>query len=77
MTNDEFNRVIGLTKMNPETATVRAMRLALVDGVPILRAAREIGINRSAVSVAIRRLRQVAELKNCPTCGHELMKGQQ
>lgn len=65
MTPTDFARVLADACMSPESRTARAVRLVLVDRLSDNAAAREIGVNPSAVTRAKNRLlRRVP----CPHC---------
>ena len=65
MTPTQFSRALTDAGMSPESRTARAVRLVLIDGLSDNAAAREIGVNPSAVTRARNRLlRRVP----CPHC---------
>jgi hypothetical protein len=66
MTPRQFAAALAGTRMPPDSASSRAARLVLVDGLSMHAAARECGIGHSAVSRAVARIQP---RETCPTCG--------
>lgn len=73
MTPRQFDLALSGTRMRerPDSATVQAARLVLVDGLSRNAAAKAQGIDIKAVSRAVERLRP---RERCPHC-HQLMPG--
>ena len=72
MTEEQFSAVLALTGADPGSRTSRAARRALVDGLTPHAAAVEQGLKPSAVYRAVHRLRAIASVGCCPTCGRPL-----
>lgn len=69
MTPSQFTRALSGTRMPPDSATARAARLVLVDGLSRNASAKRLGIDIKAVSRAVERL---APPHRCPACGRKL-----
>jgi hypothetical protein len=72
MTPHQFYRILGITRMPPDSASARAARMVLVLGSTAYAAAKANKINESAVSRAVKRLRTIADSGLCPCCGRAL-----
>ena len=67
MTDRKFDQLIAAHGLRG-ARTIAACRLVLVDGLPAIEAAQKAGINRSAVSRALAKLRREV----CESCGHPI-----
>lgn len=75
MTPADLARAIALTGADPDSATMRACRRALVDGLSAYAAAREQGIGHPGVYRGAAKLRAALARPTCPTCGRPAMEG--
>ena len=69
MTAADLDRAVRLTGANPKSATMRACRLALLEGVAPYAAARQAGVSAPGVYKALGKLRAALARPVCPTCG--------
>lgn len=69
MTAADLDRAIHTTGADPDSATMRACRRVLLDGLPTYAAAREVGIGHPGVYRALAKLRAALERPTCPACG--------
>lgn len=69
MTSSEFSAALARTRMSPDGRAARGARMALVDGLLISEAATVVGLDRSAVSRAVSRLRPVRTCEHCHGSG--------
>jgi predicted DNA-binding protein (UPF0251 family) len=65
MSPAQFTRALSGTRMPPDSATARAARLVLVEGLSRGEAARRTGIDQAAISRAVQRLQPSHA---CPQC---------
>lgn len=72
MTPAEFDSVVARTGANPESRTMKAARMVMVDGITRHLAARRVGILPPGVYRAVRKLQLAATQPRCPTCGQTL-----
>lgn len=72
MTPRQFTTALAATHMPSDSLTAQAVRLVLVDGLSAYAAAQQMGMQRSAVSRALKRLEPHLHASHCPTCGHAL-----
>ena len=66
MTPKQFAQALLVARMRPHTRTSQACRLVLVEGMSHREAARQVGVQASAVNRAVRLLQP---RPRCPTCG--------
>lgn len=71
MTGADFDQRLALTWLEPDSLTVRALRLHLVDGLTMYGAAKQLGIRQSAVG----RAKKSFARKRCPACGAAIKSG--
>lgn len=69
MSPGDVERAIRITGADPDSATMRACRRVLLDGVPAYAAAREQEIGHPGVYRALKKLRAVLARPVCATCG--------
>jgi DNA-binding transcriptional LysR family regulator len=69
MTPRQFDQALLVARMSRESKTAQAARLALLDGLSHNAAARQIGIDPSAVTRAVAKLQP---RPCCPTCGQKM-----
>lgn len=64
MKPEEFNALLGATNLDRKSATVRALRMHLVEDLPVAQAATKADVERQAVYVALKKLPR----EKCPCC---------
>ena len=69
MTIDDFDRALAILGGDPDTLTVYACRLSVVDGISTHAAARLVGITHPTVYRKMAELRAALALPVCEACG--------
>ena len=72
MTTADLDRAIRHTGADPHSATMRACRRVLIDGVPVYAAGREVGVSHPAIYRGLGKLRAALELTVCELCGQSI-----
>ena len=74
MTVDELNRALAIVGGDPDTLTIVACRLSVVDGISTHAAAHYVGITHPTVYRKMAELRAALALPVCEACGRPKME---